>query len=516
MGYPADSEDRVHYDPEDHFLADDWTVELLNDAEINLNGVVKINGEAPTSLPSSEASDAETIAGVSSTKTITPRRVTVIAEKYDVRRSSVVMGAGNDNTIQMQAAADLVKAIPLGGALWIPQGVCEFSELTLGSKVSLCGAGNRSSWLTQHANAAVGQHLIQADVDAIQIEISDLAINGNRSNQTNVVDAIHLTNDTGAPGTNARHIINNVHIENVKGVGLYLGAFMRACQIDKVSVYFADLYGIQLESFADSQIGQVEVGQSGGHGFYIHGANTVQFGQLRSWFSGRLTTGTSGYGVYIHDGSNLQFTAILAQENSGNGITVFGQSAVLEGLIIKQALCDGDNSVASTFAGMSLNNVARAQIGLSVRKHTGAVGTPSNAISLAGGTTGCIIDLSYANLSSFPIVGADVGKNEFRLGRLPVVTTYAASVTPQPYTNSLVTVTLTGPITINAPNMNPLIAGTELTVQLIQDGVGGRVTTWNAVFKTVGADVTTAGLRNIRKFICDGTNWIQTSLSAGV
>lgn len=460
------------------------------------------------------ASDAEMIAGVATNKTATPANVAVLREFYDLRRGGAV---GDFSTNCTSAWTAAVAAIPAGGgSILVGPGSWSSDAIpALPSNTTIQGMG-RSTQLVHRAGAASGDHFLTVQTNAVRVQIRDVFLNGSRASQTNAVDGIHFTNAAGSSGTNARHVLHNVHVESVKGVGIYLGGFMRACQVDKVSVYFADSYGIQLESFADSQVSNAEVGQSGEHGWYIHGSNTVELSNIRSWFSGRVVTGTGGYGYYVHDGSNIQMSNALSQENSGNGFVFHGVSTPLRGLVVTGALSDADNTVASTFAGFAFNNVEKPIFSGAVRKHSGGVGTPANALSLAGGTTGYVIDLAYSDLSGFPIVGADVGKGIIRLGRLPVAATYAAAYTPQPYTNDTIRMTVAGSLTVNAPNMNPVIPGWRFRTMFKQDATGGRVVTWNAIFKTLGADVTTANLTNIREFEYDGTNWVQVAATLGI
>lgn len=90
---------------------------------------------------------------------------------------------------------------------------------------------------------------------------------------------------------------------------------------------------------------------------------------------------------------------------------------------------------------------------------------------------------------------------------------YAATITIDPTLGKFVQVgALTGNITVNAPT-NPA-AGDELTISFVQDGVGGRTITWNAVFLGTPATVATATTgRTTGRFVYNGTNWIGLSLA---
>lgn len=83
---------------------------------------------------------------------------------------------------------------------------------------------------------------------------------------------------------------------------------------------------------------------------------------------------------------------------------------------------------------------------------------------------------------------------------------YAATVTINPALGTTVLVgALTGAITIAAPTQ--ATTGQVLRIILTQDGTGGRVITWNAIFNNVPSVATTASLRKVFQFVYDGTNW---------
>lgn len=462
------------------------------------------------------ATTAETIAGVDTTKAVTPAGRAAAQPYLDVRAYGAKGDGTTDDTTAITAA--ITAANVAGGIVLFPTGRYVTAALpALGNRVTLQGVG-RSSILVHKAAAAASAHLLTTAIDAYEVQVRDLSINGDRANQTNAVDAIHFTNASGAPLTNARHVISNVHIENVKGTGLYLGFGMRSCQVRGVTIYFCDVYGVQLEAFADSQISDVEVGQSGGHGWYINNCNSIELNNIRSWYSGRINTGTNGHGFHIRDGQSIQVTNAFTQESSGNGFFLFGASGPLKGVALRNAQSNSDNVIASTWVGFALNNVEKAIISGTVTKYPAGTGTVSNALSVGGGSTGCIIDLTYnaTAISSWAMVGADLFRNQIRLGQQYVAATYAASYTPLPYSNDTVKMTLTGPLTVNAPSMSPLVAGWQLRFILTQDATGGRVVTWNAVFKTNWTPDTGVNKTNAITFVCDGTNWWQVATATGL
>jgi hypothetical protein len=88
---------------------------------------------------------------------------------------------------------------------------------------------------------------------------------------------------------------------------------------------------------------------------------------------------------------------------------------------------------------------------------------------------------------------------------------YAASITPDLSAGNVFRIaTLTGPMTINAPS-GTLTDAKKIYFQLVQDATGGRVVTWNSVFRfgfDIGsADFSTSPLAEIRvAFIYNTSN----------
>lgn len=85
---------------------------------------------------------------------------------------------------------------------------------------------------------------------------------------------------------------------------------------------------------------------------------------------------------------------------------------------------------------------------------------------------------------------------------------YAAAITPNANFGNRVNVgALTGAMTVNAP-VNPQ-SGQYLDFAFLQDATGGRLLTWDAVFKKAADGAGAANQRGTIRFRYDGTNWIQ-------
>jgi hypothetical protein len=99
--------------------------------------------------------------------------------------------------------------------------------------------------------------------------------------------------------------------------------------------------------------------------------------------------------------------------------------------------------------------------------------------------------------------------SEAQLLQGTITPVYAASYTPtlQYAFTTIVMGILTGAQTIGAPIGARV--GMRLTFNFRQDATGGRVVTWNAIFKK-GADAAgTANQSGTTSFVFNGTNWVQ-------
>lgn len=93
---------------------------------------------------------------------------------------------------------------------------------------------------------------------------------------------------------------------------------------------------------------------------------------------------------------------------------------------------------------------------------------------------------------------------------------FVGSYTPDPTQGEIVAMTLTGAITVNAPAAS--VVGQKLRFYWTQDATGGRVVTYNAVYRTGGAAAfaTTLSTVTIDDFECiDSVNWRLVSRITG-
>lgn len=362
------------------------------------------------------------------------------------------------------------------------------------------------------ANNALGHLFTENDptVDT-DIQITDLRINGNRTNQTLANDAIHFTSTIPGIGL-TKHIVKDFLITNVKGTGIYMDTLCRESQVLNGNINDCDGNGLYV-GWSDGQVANVIVGRSGLTGVVVR--QGLQLSNVKSWYSGRVDLVGSGF--EIRDADNAKLTNCWTQENQGHGYDIFASSGTIKSLVLSACTADSDNVSNTSKNAFNIVNAANSTFDVVVRTFVGSAGAPQIGIQIGNATTDCEIKGTVtgmlgraveANLSAGNTVTVN-GRN----GRVRQIT-YAATVSNDPWTQETIRIPLTGNILIDNPQRNP--HGLILRYILNQDPTGGRVTTFGTLFKFKWTPDTAANKTNTITFLCDGTNWIQVDASTGL
>lgn len=168
-----------------------------------------------------------------------------------------------------------------------------------------------------------------------------------------------------------------------------------------------------------------------------------------------------------------------------------------------------DNEFAGLMSTAGISDGAGADIGQVARDNLFRIDTSEVAIAF-NGWRGWAYDNIFIGSVGFPFFTTTNARMTKSIDH-PTTVTYAASVTPQPTLINCLSITLTGNIAIANPNTSNTVKGCTFRLILIQDGVGGRTTTFGTAYKEQWTPDTTAGRINVIDFQFDGTDWVQTA-----
>jgi hypothetical protein len=247
------------------------------------------------------------------------------------------------------------------------------------------------------------------------------------------------------------------------------------------------------------------------------------------------TTRYGSYGIYVASPVNdLRIyggTYLFAGNNgirilNAIGVSVFGvhveSNNVLNGANVGGVRIEGFGSVYGAFGYNS---------GLGNQQYVVDASFSGPGAILNGGTVGGMVKYARVQTSGagsallmvldYDVVGQPVitslsgGVAHARSRRVEDFRAYAPNITPNLAIGDFLRVgTLTGGVVINAP-VGGAGTGAELTVELLQDGVGARTVTWDAAFASAPTAIdAAANKRSVWSFIFSAGKWRQTAFSS--
>lgn len=246
--------------------------------------------------------------------------------------------------------------------------------------------------------------------------------------------------------------------------------------------------------------------------------NVFEMGQGAGNCSIITTPLSSGQGVaYVGNWSGDQGANAVTQLNAGNGWLIAGN--YFGGAAATTAISVPNNAVGVSITGNEYQTFSvGVLIGTSVTRLLYAGNIANSVTTEISGTPGA----GSATLSSSSNLYGGLTQNgtlqltgaEQRSTRGPA---FVTPFTPDATVAERTEMTLTGAITVNAPTNGA--NGQRLEFWWLQDATGGRVVTYNAVYKTGGAVAfsTTLSTMTVDIFECarDGTTWRLVSRITG-
>lgn len=246
--------------------------------------------------------------------------------------------ASTINAARIQAALDTVSTSGNGMQLTIPPGTWSINPIAARSFTRLSGRNWAS--VLKLASGANTHMITVADGQVQQFTIDQLALDGNKANQTSG-DVIHFDQNAFTPAANStlldddvNHFFDRVLIRNAKGSGVWAQGPRGQSQFRSVFAYECDVNGFFIDS-PDNQFDHCITANSGAEGFKVKGAQTRLAG-CKSFLSGQVDA-ANGVGFYI-SGSRVAAIHVEAQDNRSNGFVLTGTN---EGQLIGVAERNG-------------------------------------------------------------------------------------------------------------------------------------------------------------------------------
>lgn len=436
---------------------------------------------------------------------------------------------GVDNTQALNRAAEY--AADQGRTLKINRRYTLGGEgLRLKSGARLEGNGGGSGTANDEAAASLvslsgapADHAVISlfDGNVVGVELHELRINGNKSNQSAPCRGVVIDNGAGVGGGSfkPRHRLRGLTIVQTSGDGLSIGNYTRDSVFTDILVYGADGYGV-FDAGVDSERSNLNIGQSGLDGYYCT-ANAIRMQNIKSWGSGQYQkTGPRSQSANFRFRACRGVTAdtLYSQEASGFGFDFSGrEDAPLSGIVARGLISDADNVANLPRAGINIYSVKGAIIDAHVGKlYAGLAGAPHYGVTLAGGTRDCNISVTTEGVVSWDIdISGDSSDNSFVVngnrGKLSVVP-YTRMIVPNPFDSERYYMMLSGPLRVESPTKRA--RGLRIGFIFAQDERGGHSVDFGPDFRLGWHPVTEPLSINSIDFVSDGTSWLQTSSTA--
>lgn len=214
---------------------------------------------------------------------------------------------GADNTSTIQAIIDYVWKNG-GGEIIIPKGTYRVSTIVLRDRVALVGTGRYSIIKSIDNNDAIA--IVQMyDKRALNTCIKNLSIDGNKDNQTNVVDGILI--DSSLANNDTHHLVENVYIHSCSGNGLSIPTQSRENRFINVWSEKNKLNGFYICG-TDNFMAFCTANHNSQNGYYFLNSSSNKINTSKAF-------GNDGHGFKVENCGNLQLTSLESQENRKHG-----------------------------------------------------------------------------------------------------------------------------------------------------------------------------------------------------
>jgi parallel beta-helix repeat protein len=276
---------------------------------------------------------------------------------YDVREYGAKVDGSTDDTAAIQSAIAACEAAK-GGIVWIPAGKVSVTNLVLGRRVWLQGAGMYATHVVQKPGSigpVISNYASQnpaAESNAMFVAVRHLRIDGSKVSNTNpanhgisfTVNPL-LTKASGDDRYDAHNLVENVYISNCAGTG-FVQAGRSETRLNNVYVETCTGGGIDV-SF-DSFLVNCSAGNNKLFGFKFDNGS-IMASNCKAFLSGHSPEyGTNDPGFLVAGQSlPIALSSCIAQNNNGPGFLLQNTS----GVTMQACIADSNNFGGTTDAG---------------------------------------------------------------------------------------------------------------------------------------------------------------------
>lgn len=373
-------------------------------------GNTTLGGSAPThtSLHTNEGDAIEALqakVGVDNSVVTTSHEYRIVTLEGDnprfinVKTYDAAGDGSTDDTTAIQNALDAA-ADAGGGTVYIPPGTYMTSQLTVGNKVRVTGAGGNT---TLKAKFGTTGSVIAIDNSATRVVLDHFAIDVD-----SVADVDGILMDNTGVAQDSLHRLTYLWIFNAGRDGIHLGPAIVETIVSNCYVLGSGRNGYHTEVGAtDNRFVACTAGASTEDGFFIAGNNT-SYTACKAFYSGfdgsSFADNFNGFTLRPGVGEDLHavtLTSCEAQNNARNGFFVDGgaTSAICTYIVGDGLTSDGNNMFGGTGVGFAFSRVLYSTFKNLVHRQQSPTGSAAYGIGLFN-------DQSYTTYDGGYILGA--------------------------------------------------------------------------------------------------------------
>lgn len=268
-------------------------------------------------------------------------------------------------------------AINAGGAVLLAH-----TSFTLEAPLEITTSGVRlysnSRSVTLSAKNSLNDNMIEITGTGVcRVTLSNLILDGNKANQTSG-NAIYI--NTPYSSEDANHLLQNLHIKNVKGDGIVIAGDTRCCKLDHTVIMDGDGTGYTIAG-SDHILNDASTGACKTGGFNIS-AGSIKAVTCKAFYCGQ----TSGVGIYV-SGDRGTYIGCEVQDNYSTGWMLDGA----DNCLLTNCVGDSNGTTTDWQSGLVLNDSDNVIVTSGAFFDRQITPTQHWGVHITGTSTGCVV-----------------------------------------------------------------------------------------------------------------------------